>query len=425
MKTYKGGLNMKDTTASKDSVVSDIEFWHNLQVDMYNSNQGIQIKDTTSLVEQSFMFSMFFRNSSNAELLGYHKFLKLMDYGYLLLIDISEFLTSSTHKSKIDSSTLYLLIKKALKNINNSIGPLIGNRISILVTHNSINEDDSVNVANLLVNMFNEKQITVTIGIGSITSIHSIYTSFLESLTALSYCNSNDYMHFDDTRGFRKETSFDYEDTEKHFLDAVKQRKVEAYDYFGILMELIAPFNDLAKRNYIVEILFLSAHVMRSDNPDIMKKFNPLGKAKELMECKGSELIDWAFKQFIYITGIVKTQNSIDYSNKIVRLTRKYLEVHYTEDISLEDVASQANVSPQYFSKLIKKNTGFNFIDWLSMMRVKKAKELFNTTNLSIKEVCYMIGYKDPNYFSRIFKKRVGMTPSEYIKNSNLRISDK
>lgn len=309
-------------------------------------------------------------------------------------------------------------------NYNHAIGPLIGNRISILVTHDTIDEEDSNNVADLLIKTFNEKHITVTIGIGSITSIASIYSSFLESLTALSYSNPNKHMHVNDTTDLRKDLNFDYEDTEKHLLDAIKQKKVEAYDYFGILMNCIAPFNDLAKRNFIVEILILSAHVMRIDNPESMKRFNPLGKTKELMECKGSELIEWAFKQFIYITAIVKPQNSIDYSNKIVRLTKEYLEAHYTEDISLEDVATQVNVSPQYFSKLIKKNTGFNFIDWLSMMRVKKAKELFNSSNLSIKEVCYMIGYKDPNYFSRIFKKRVGITPSEYIKNINFKISD-
>lgn len=415
---------MKDTNNNRDIAVSDIEFWHNLQADMYNSDQSLLVKDITSLVEQSFMFSLFFRSSSDAELLGYHKLLKLKDYGYLVLIDMSEDLASNSSKSKIDNITLYKSIKNTLKNINNSIGPLIGNRISILLTQDTIDEDDSNNVAESLIKMFKERQINVTIGIGSITSIHSIYTSFLESLTALSYCNQNNHMHFEDTTDFRKDLNFDYEDTEKHLLDAIKQRKVEAYDYFSILMEWISPLNDLAKRNYIVEILLLSAHVMRVDNPESMKKFNPLGKTKELMECKGSKLIEWAFEQFIYITAIVKPQNSIDYSNKIVRLTREYLEVHYTEDISLEDVASQVNVSPQYFSKLIKKNTGFNFIDWLSMMRVKKAKELFNSTNLSIKEVCYMIGYKDPNYFSRIFKKRVGMTPSEYIKNSNFRISD-
>lgn len=415
---------MTDTFNNRDIPVSDIEFWHNLQADMYNSVQSLQFKDISALVEQSFMFSLFFRSSSDAELLGYHRLLRLKDYGYLILIDMSEDLSSNSSKGIIDNSSLYKSIKSILKNVNNAIGPLIGNRISILATHDTIDEANSSNIAEALIKMFNEKQVTVTIGIGSITSIHSIYTSFLESLTALSYCNPNKHMHINGTTDLRKELNFDYEDTEKHLLDAIKQKKVEAYDYFGILMEWIAPLNDLAKRNYIVEILLLSAHVMRIDNPESMKKFNPLGKTKELMECKGSELTEWAFEQFMYITSIVKPQNSIDYSNKIVRLTREYLEEHFTEDISLDDVASRVNVSPQYFSKLIKKNTGFNFVDWLSMMRVKKAKELFNTTNLSIKEVCYMIGYKDPNYFSRIFKKRVGITPSEYIKNSNFRVID-
>jgi two-component system response regulator YesN len=101
--------------------------------------------------------------------------------------------------------------------------------------------------------------------------------------------------------------------------------------------------------------------------------------------------------------------------------TKEFLESHYTDDISLENMAAHVNISPQYFSKLIKKTTGFNFIDWLSMLRIKKAKELLTNSNLSVKEVCFMVGYKDPNYFSRIFKKSIGITPSEYVKvNSNI-----
>jgi YesN/AraC family two-component response regulator len=176
--------------------------------------------------------------------------------------------------------------------------------------------------------------------------------------------------------------------------------------------------NDTAKRNHILEILVMSAHATRIDHTNDVKYFNYIGNSKELLEYTGIHLIEWAYNQFIHITGYEKPQSTIDYSNKVVQVTKEYLEAHYTEDITLEDVAAQVNVSPQYFSKLIKKNTGFNFIDWLSMMRVRKAKELLNNSSLTVKEVCYMVGYKDPNYFSRIFKKRVGITPSEYIKNS-------
>lgn len=139
-----------------------------------------------------------------------------------------------------------------------------------------------------------------------------------------------------------------------------------------------------------------------------------------LMELRDNELIEWAFQKFIDITGYVKKHNAIDYSNKIVQATKEYLEANYSEEISLEDAAEQVNISPQYFSKLIKKNTGFNFIDWLSMLRVKKAKELLTNSSLTVKEVCFMVGYKDPNYFSRIFKKKIGMTPSEYIMKNKI-----
>jgi len=412
---------MMDTTSNIENQVSDAEFWFSLQAEMLNSKHNLKVENMASLVEQSFMFSLFFRNFSDSDLLGYQQVLQLKNYGYAVLIDISEAQASKTSKSKTDNLALYKLLKNNLKDINNAIGPLIGNRICILFTQDFMEDKDSRIISKSLIKLFNDNNLTATIGIGSITSLQAIYSSFLEAIRALSFCNSNEHMHVNDARCLRKDLNYDYEDTEKHLLDAIRQRKVEAFDYFGILMNWIAPFNDLAKRNYIVEILILAAHAMRIEYPESMKKFNPLGKAKELMECQGSELHEWAFRQFTYITGIVRPRNSIDLSNKIVRLTKEYLEAHYTEDISLEDVAAQVNVSPQYFSKLIKKNTGFNFIDWLSMMRVRRAKELFNTTNLSIKEVCFMIGYKDPNYFSRIFKKRVGITPSEYIKTGSFR----
>ena len=58
--------------------------------------------------------------------------------------------------------------------------------------------------------------------------------------------------------------------------------------------------------------------------------------------------------------------------------------------------------------------TGENFIDYLTSLRIIKAEELLKNSDISIKEICFEVGYRDPNYFSRIFKKNIGITPTEF-----------
>ena len=68
----------------------------------------------------------------------------------------------------------------------------------------------------------------------------------------------------------------------------------------------------------------------------------------------------------------------------------------------------------QHFSKIFKKEVGINYIRWLTNYRMDIAKQLLMERKSTIKEVCYQVGYTDPNYFSRIFKKTVGISPKEY-----------
>ena len=72
-------------------------------------------------------------------------------------------------------------------------------------------------------------------------------------------------------------------------------------------------------------------------------------------------------------------------------------------------------MTPQYFSTIFKQSMGRNFVEWLSEYRIKKAMEYLDEPGAVIKEVCFKVGYNDPNYFSRIFKKISGMTPKEYM----------
>ena len=72
-------------------------------------------------------------------------------------------------------------------------------------------------------------------------------------------------------------------------------------------------------------------------------------------------------------------------------------------------------MTPQHFSKVFKEETGKNYIEWLTNYRMDVAKGLLMEGKQTIKEVCFKVGYNDPNYFSRIFKKIEGYSPSEFL----------
>lgn len=80
----------------------------------------------------------------------------------------------------------------------------------------------------------------------------------------------------------------------------------------------------------------------------------------------------------------------------------------------MEDVARAVNLSPYYFSRFYKEETGVNFIDRLTAVRVEKAKEYLARTEYTVKDVARAVGYADPNYFSKLFKKVTNMTATEY-----------
>ncbi|TBL81115.1 response regulator [Paenibacillus thalictri] len=96
---------------------------------------------------------------------------------------------------------------------------------------------------------------------------------------------------------------------------------------------------------------------------------------------------------------------------------KMYIREHAHEDISLEAVAEHVQLSPFYVSKMFKEQIGANYIDYLTECRMEHAKRLLSDAGKSLKEIAYEVGYKDPNYFSRVFKKSTGLSPSDYRKD--------
>ena len=108
------------------------------------------------------------------------------------------------------------------------------------------------------------------------------------------------------------------------------------------------------------------------------------------------------------------TTGSTDHTHHLIKQALEYIEKNVGKDISLNEISEQLNISSYYFSKLFKEEAGEGFVEYLTKTRVEKAKDMLKDPSRSIKEVGSECGYSDPNYFSRIFKKSTGMTPTEY-----------
>jgi two-component system, response regulator YesN len=99
----------------------------------------------------------------------------------------------------------------------------------------------------------------------------------------------------------------------------------------------------------------------------------------------------------------------------LIRNAKEYLEHHYMEpDLSLNDVAVQANLSASHFSAVFSQETNQTFKEYLTELRINKAKELLRMTTLRSADIAYQVGYNDPHYFSSVFKKNTGLSPIEF-----------
>jgi YesN/AraC family two-component response regulator len=98
----------------------------------------------------------------------------------------------------------------------------------------------------------------------------------------------------------------------------------------------------------------------------------------------------------------------------VIGKVSQYIENHYTENISLKEAAEAVGYSDAYFCKMFKESFNMSFISYLNSYRTKKALELLDDVTVSIKDISTRAGYRDANYFTRIFKRTMGVTPSEY-----------
>jgi two-component system response regulator YesN len=117
-----------------------------------------------------------------------------------------------------------------------------------------------------------------------------------------------------------------------------------------------------------------------------------------------------------YITLVFDFQ-IIKHVDRLER-TLHYIHSHFSEKVTLEEAASQAALSPTYFSKVFKEEIGVSLTQYINQIRVNHAKTLLKTTPCSLIEIAGLVGFEDQSYFSRVFKQELGISPGKYRSKS-------
>ena len=202
------------------------------------------------------------------------------------------------------------------------------------------------------------------------------------------------------------------------FLSNGLQEETENFvkDYFYAIGQ--EPMESLVFRNYVIlNVRFsvisfikgLGCDTNEMESADTEEVLAESGKNMESAIAYAKKMISQAIE--------IRDQNSGNKNRSILKTAVDFIDSHYMdEEVSLNTVANVANVSSNHFSALFSQNMGQTFIEYLTTLRMNKAKELLRCTGMRSSEIAGEIGYKDAHYFSYLFKKTQGMTPSDYRK---------
>lgn len=185
-----------------------------------------------------------------------------------------------------------------------------------------------------------------------------------------------------------------------HEIDAafgeIEEKKVPAENYFNLARE-------------IQEACF-TAYAMvgnKEEKLELEKKMQFCIRTSDL-----KALVKKQIKQYIASAQDEKSQ----LSHLPIRKAMDYVDGHYMDKLTLEEVAEKIGLNATYFSKLFKKESGKTFVNYLTEVRINQAKRLLSTTNDTMNSIAESVGYTDHRYFSQCFEKNVGMKPSLYRK---------
>lgn len=209
-------------------------------------------------------------------------------------------------------------------------------------------------------------------------------------------------------------------DLDNKLIDAVLLADHKAFK----IMENIIDEENQYRQDDINGTCFRLFYILETIVNKINKKHTNLNKFEKLdiyLSIKNKQLLTRAdliseFKEEVSrIFNILEKYYLIN-KNNLVRQACNYVIDHIDERISLAEISSALDISKNYFCSLFKQETGENFLNYVTKLKMQRAKYLLKEKNMKVYEVCNLLGYVDTTHFTQIFKKHCNMTPQEYKK---------
>ena len=266
-----------------------------------------------------------------------------------------------------------------------------------------------------------EVSITVGIGCGS-DSLTGINRSFKSAMNALGYAaivGSGSTIYINDVEPVsRGKLQFDGTD-ESRLITAVKFGPEE--NIRGVIGELVgkmedAPVHFRQYQAYLLGIVNTLTQLVQQYDLDLSEMF---GAEMDYFEIftnrpKREALQRWLLEATLRMNRAMNEARD-NTTRNVIREARQYIQDHYQDpELSVEKICSHLHLSPAYFSTIFKKETGQAYIAYLTELRLNKAVELLNTTDDKTYLIAARVGYQEQNYFSYVFKKRFGVSPTKY-----------
>lgn len=268
--------------------------------------------------------------------------------------------------------------------------------------------------------------LTISAGVGHIyDNPFKIRFSYRTAQSALDYrfiLGTGKAIYIDDVEPDNSiQLQFD-EQEERSLLNAIKISSEEEIakiidKLFKKIEDLLLPFNQY--RIYIMEIMTSILKLVQAYKLDIIEIFGENFNGYIYIDSFDSiyEMKKWFINKSIKVNDCIKRER-INSSMLLIEKAKQYVNDNYNDcELSVEKLCSHLHVSPTYFSTIFKRQTEMNFVNYLTTVRLEEAVKLLNTTDDKTYIIAEKVGYPEANYFSYVFKRKFGVSPSKYRKN--------